>query len=170
MAFGKFGRYYPDGADVRISRFDLAALVDRELAAAAAGPGARHRLERTGDARECAVETDEQHLRYIVVNLLHNAVKYSAPGTPVVLRLDADDACARISVADRGIGIAQTELDELFSPFYRASNVGVRPGSGMGLAIVKRSATLVGASIDVDSALGAGTTFNVRVPRRYAAR
>ena len=82
------------------------------------------------------------------------------------LILEAMDDQAVITVADEGIGIPPAELEELFSPFYRASNVGDVPGTGMGLAIVKKSARLIGAKIEVASVQGNGTRFRVTLPRQ----
>jgi len=163
MAFGKFGRYYPDGVDVRLTSFDLVALLRTELDGVARGPGARHRLRFTSDAPTRIVETDRRHVRYIVVNLLLNAVKYSPPGSEVVLDLAATSEEIELRVRDRGIGVPADEVDALFSPFYRASNVASRPGTGMGLPIVKKSATLIGATVDLRTALGEGTEFTIRL-------
>jgi hypothetical protein len=166
MAFGKFGRYHPDGVDVRVERFDLVALLRDELAALAAGPGAAHRLRFETGAEACQLETDREHVRYIVVNLLQNAVKYSRPGSEVRLALEVEGEQIRLRVSDEGIGVPEAEIAELFSPFYRASNVESRPGTGMGLAIVKKSAGLIGARVSVDSPRGEGTAFTVVLGRR----
>lgn len=170
MAFGKFGRYYPDGSDVRISRFDLLRLVRSEVDAVAEGKGEEHELRLDSALEELVLESDEQHVRFIVGNLLQNAVKYSAPGSTVRVALTLNGPAAEVRVADEGIGIPHAELEELFSPFYRASNTAGRPGTGMGLAIVKKSANLVGARVDVRTTLGSGTVFTVAVPTRGIPR
>ena len=159
MAFGKFGKYHPDGADVHLSDVDVVALVRREAAHA--------RIRLAVDIERRTIQTDPLHVQYIVVNLLHNALKYS--DGPVDVRLAANGEGARLEVADTGIGIPRTELDALFSPFFRASNVAGRPGTGMGLPIVKKSANLVGARIAVESTVGAGTTFTVDFPAAVSA-
>ncbi len=164
MAFGKFGRYYPDGVDVRIERLDLVRLLGAEVDAVAAGPGSGHTVRFECLLESCLVETDVQHVRYIVVNLLHNAVKYSSRGTEVVATLETAPEGPHLRVRDQGIGIPPADIDALFSPFYRASNVAARPGTGMGLAIVKKSAQLIGARVEVETAVGSGTTFTVSLP------
>lgn len=108
------------------------------------------------------IESDPLHARYIVVNLLLNALKYSEG--LVRIGVSGDGAEARVVVADDGIGVPPDDLEALFSPFFRASNVADRPGSGMGLAIVKKSANLLGARIAVESAEGAGTTVTIAFP------
>ena len=165
MAFGKFGRYYPDGAEVRLGRFDLVELLREEVGALADGPGAGREVRLSSEVDACPLESDRQHVRYVVVNLLHNALKYSPPGTPVDVTLDSADGAASLEVRDRGIGIPPGELDQLFSPFFRASNAGGFPGTGMGLAIVKKSANLIGARLAVETEAGTGTTFTVEFPR-----
>ena len=165
MAFGKFGRYYPDGIDVRSTRFELVALLRTEVDELARGAGAAHQLRFESNAAACPIETDRQHVRYIVVNLLQNAVKYSEPGAEVVLDLCVDADGIRLRVSDQGIGVPDDEVAALFSPFYRASNVATRPGTGMGLAIVKKSASLIKASVDVHTTVGEGTAFTVSLPR-----
>ncbi len=165
MAFGKFGRYHPDGVEVHPEPLDLVELLRGEVETLAAGAGAQHRLRLDTPGGTCQLVTDRQHVRYILVNLLENAVKYSAPGTEVAVELAAEGDDVRVSVSDEGIGIPDAELQELWSPFYRASNVEGRPGTGMGLAIAKRSAGLIGARLSVDTRLGEGTTFTVFLRR-----
>ena len=107
---------------------------------------------------------DEKLLRHIVVNLLSNAVKYSPAGGAIRLRVASEGAWSCIEVSDQGIGIPKAELVHLFESFHRASNVGAIHGTGLGLAIVKSSVDLHGGQIEVDSDIGAGTVFRVRLP------
>ena len=165
MAFGKFGRYYPDGVDVRVTRFDLVGLLRAELDELAAGEGAAHRLRFSCDAPRSMVETDREHVRYIVLNLLQNAIKYSSPGTQVDLTLLTAGEQLELRVVDRGIGVPAAEVEALFSPFYRASNAASRPGTGMGLPIVKKSASLIGAAVALRTAVGEGSEFTVTFAR-----
>ena len=67
-------------------------------------------------------------------------------------------------VVDQGIGIPADEIGHLFESFHRASNVGTIQGTGLGLAIVKNAVEMHGGTIAVESRLGAGTTFTVRLP------
>jgi PAS domain S-box-containing protein len=106
---------------------------------------------------------DEQLLRHILANLLANAVKYSEPDSPVTLAVDPDGTDAVFTVSDRGIGIPESDVDGLFSAFQRGSNVGQRPGTGLGLVIVKRCVDLHGGTISLTSRPGQGTTVTVRL-------
>ena len=107
---------------------------------------------------------DEKLLRHIFGNLLSNALKYSPQGGEVRFAIRSEEGETVFTVADRGIGIPSDEIAHLFESFHRASNVGNIPGTGLGLAIVKNAVEVHGGTIAVESRLGAGTTFTVRLP------
>lgn len=107
---------------------------------------------------------DEALLRHILGNLVTNAVKYSPAGEEVTLRLRREGPNAVISVGDRGIGIPEKDRERLFEAFHRCSNVGDTPGTGLGLVIVKRCVDLHSGTIEIESDVGKGTTFIVRLP------
>ena len=100
----------------------------------------------------------------ILTNLLSNAVKYSPAGSTVSLELSCQDGEAVFQIKDAGIGIPAAEQKQLFEPFYRGSNVGNIPGTGLGLAFVKKLVDLHGGQIAVTSVVGVGTTFTVTLP------
>ena len=112
---------------------------------------------------------DEKLLRHIFGNLLSNAIKYSPQGGRVVFEVRREEGATVFRVADQGIGIPPDEIAHLFESFHRASNVGSIPGTGLGLAIVKNAVEVHGGHIAVESRLGAGTTFTVRLPSAPAA-
>jgi len=107
---------------------------------------------------------DERLLRHVVTNLLTNAIKYSEAGKPVTVRMDREGADLICSICDRGIGIPEADREWLFNAFHRGQNVGDRPGTGLGLVIVKRCIDLHGGKIRVESAVGRGTTVTLRIP------
>jgi signal transduction histidine kinase len=109
-------------------------------------------------------EADERLLRHIFTNLLTNAAKYSEPGRPVRMTVFPEGDEVVCTVQDQGIGIPAGDLEWLFRAFHRGRNVGQRPGSGLGLVIVKRCVELHGGRIRVDSKVDAGTTVTVRLP------
>ena len=110
------------------------------------------------------VEGDEQLLGHIFTNLLTNAVKYSEPGAAVSFTVEGEGHDAVCVVQDRGIGISEEDQHQLFEAFHRGGNVGSRPGTGLGLLLVKRCAELHGGKVKVNSSIGEGTTVTVRLP------
>lgn len=119
---------------------------------------------------------DFQRLEQAIDNLIANAIKFTPPGGSVDVRLTARDGEAAIEVSDTGVGIPEGERGRLFERLFRgagASAAGV-PGLGLGLTIVRAIAEAHGGRIEVDSTVGAGTTFRLllpaRVPRGSAER
>ncbi len=108
----------------------------------------------------------ERQLATAVANLLENAVHYSPERTRVVVGLRRRDSVVEVSVADEGIGIAESDLERVFERFYRADPARSRAtgGTGLGLAIVKHIATNHGGEASVWSAPGKGSTFTLRFP------
>jgi len=116
-----------------------------------------------GDLPE-PVLADERLMRHIFANLLTNAVKYSEAGAPVQFEVAREGDDAVCVVRDRGIGIPEADREWLFNAFHRGRNVGDRPGTGLGLVIVKRCVDLHGGRIEVAGTPGGGTTVTVRLP------
>lgn len=100
----------------------------------------------------------------ILNNLLSNAIKYSSAESPVYLRVNQEHEQIILQVQDEGQGIPLEDQSALFDAFFRARNVGTIPGTGLGLNIVKQCVDLHHGDIRVESALGQGTTFTVRLP------
>ncbi|SMG58406.1 sensor histidine kinase [Paenibacillus aquistagni] len=112
------------------------------------------------------VYADGMRLEQIVMNLLENAIRYTERGE-IELSISHDDDEVAVRVKDSGIGIPQEELEEIFERFHRVEKSRSREhgGSGLGLSIVKKLVDLHDATIQVQSTLGIGTTFIVRLPR-----
>jgi signal transduction histidine kinase len=91
-------------------------------------------------------------------------VKYSEPGGTVSFAVWQDNHHAVFVVEDHGIGVAEKDQGQLFSAFHRGSNVGTRPGTGLGLMLVKRCAELHGGKVSLTSKLGQGTKVTVTLP------
>ncbi len=113
---------------------------------------------------EVWVEGDRARLKQVIVNLLDNAIKYTAPGGAVRMSVRADGAQAVLEVRDSGIGIPPEALAEVFKRFYRVDEARSREpgGAGLGLSIVKSICAAHGAEVEVTSSAGAGSTFCVR--------
>ena len=110
------------------------------------------------------IRADKRLLRHIFTNLLTNAVKYSDVGRAVRFEMRCEDADILCVISDQGIGIPESDRKWLFNSFHRGHNVSDRPGTGLGLVIVKRCLDLHGGSIEVESKLGEGTAVTVRLP------
>ncbi len=117
------------------------------------------------------VNGDPDELGRIVDNIIGNAVKYSRPGGEVCVDVAYVGDHAEVTVADDGLGISQVDQGHLFSAFHRSSNPEALsiPGTGLGLAISRRIAEIHGGEINVESELGAGSTFRLRLPRAGSA-
>jgi PAS domain S-box-containing protein len=110
--------------------------------------------------------SDKRLLKNILINLIGNALKFSAEGTEI--RLDARVSPAGplvVTVKDRGIGISAEDQQHLFSSFFRGGNALNIEGTGLGLHIVGRYAELLGGTIRLESRLGEGTSVTVEIPR-----
>jgi PAS domain S-box-containing protein len=110
------------------------------------------------------VQADERLLRHIFTNVLTNAVKYSDAGRVVQFEIVCAGTDIVCTIRDQGIGIPEADREWLFDAFHRGRNVGDRPGTGLGLVIVKRCVDLHGGKIKMDSKLGEGTSVTVRLP------
>ena len=112
------------------------------------------------------VVTDRHQLHRVCLNLLTNAVKYTATGEVRFTFWAEPEGNWRIEVSDTGCGIAPEEHEQIFNEFYRASTRReTEPGVGLGLAITRRLVRLLGGRIELDSKLGVGSTFRVVLPR-----
>ncbi len=114
------------------------------------------------------VRGDESRLRQVVVNLVENALKYTTVGTVCVTVVQDDDEVV-LTVEDTGPGIPLEEQGRIFERFHQLARVGVSEvgptsGVGLGLAITRELVQRMGGSIGVDSRVGEGTTFDVRLP------
>ena len=132
-----------------------------ELQAAAKGLG--FNFEVSGNLPEL-VRADEKRVRQIFINLLGNAIKFTAQGH-VTFRLRHAREMAHIDIEDTGPGMAADELAQIFEPFARGTSAGQSaqgtPGAGLGLTIAKMLTDLMGGEMTVDSTPGKGSVFSV---------
>ncbi len=151
---------------VRIEAFAPAPLAEEALATVALMAKDKGiRLESNYPQPLPLIDSDQQRVRQILINLLGNAVKFTDTG---VVRLEgtAADGMLSIAVSDTGTGIASDHLPRLFQEFSQIDNSSTRKhgGTGLGLAISRRMARLLGGDIMVQSAPGKGSTFTVTLP------
>lgn len=118
-------------------------------------------------AEEISVLGDEEGVRTIMSNLIDNAVKYTSEGGSVDVAWGLEGSHVAITVKDTGIGIPQAALERIFERFYRVDKARSREmgGTGLGLSIVKHTAQAMSGEVTVQSQVGEGSTFTVRLPR-----
>jgi two-component system, OmpR family, sensor histidine kinase SenX3 len=114
-----------------------------------------------------AVDGSGRDLSLLVRNLIDNAIRHSPPGGRVDVSVTPENGIAVLRVTDTGVGIPSKELSRIFERFYRVDRARSREtgGTGLGLSIVKHVAENHGGTVHVESELGRGTTFEVRLPR-----
>ncbi len=153
-------------APVSAAPVDVSALVV-EATEVVAALGELHGVRVTQDVADGVVTRgDAVRLKQVILNLGDNAVKYTAPGGEVTIRLSATPREVVLQVVDTGIGIAPAHLGRLFDRLFRAPGPHTETvGSGLGLAIVKRILDAHNATIQVESVPDKGSTFTVRLSR-----
>lgn len=111
------------------------------------------------------VNVDVEKIRGVILNLVDNAIKYTQKGNIVVTAEQTGDLIS-IAVKDSGVGIAKEELPKLFGKFYRSGNILVynQIGVGLGLYLGRKIVELLGGTITVESVLGQGSTFTLKLP------
>ena len=110
------------------------------------------------------VHMDSQRLEQVLVNLIHNAVKFTRAGGEVVLSADPDDNSVRFGVCDTGIGIPEDEVSRIFERFYRVDKSRAGSGTGLGLSIAKHIVEAHRGKIWAESREGQGSTFFFTIP------
>ena len=112
------------------------------------------------------VRGDEDRLGQVLINLLHNAVKFSPSGGEICVGAAVEDGCVRVWVADPGVGVPESDRTRIFERFYKVDRARVRGrgGTGLGLSIARHVVESHGGTIWVDSEEGAGSTFSFTVP------
>lgn len=151
------------GLSLRKQRVDLA-----QVASSAAARLAPRFIERDVDLTTslsgAMLEGDPDRLEQVVVNLLSNAAKFTDPGGTVRLSVESNAHNGYITVTDTGKGIPTEEQALVFDRFFRGAGTGSTPGSGIGLAVVAALVAAHGGSVSLQSSLGSGSTFIVRLP------
>ena len=162
-----FSRLEAGKMEVEREKVDLVALAQSALADFS--PLLEHKGLETVFASEperMSVETDRYLVERMLFNLLSNAVKFTPEGGKVTVLLKYEEGQVRMSVMDTGIGIAEEDLQDLFRKFRQINGDATRrfEGSGIGLALVREFAALLGGTVSVQSKPGEGSTFTVTLP------
>jgi two-component system, OmpR family, phosphate regulon sensor histidine kinase PhoR len=110
------------------------------------------------------VSADPERMEQVLVNLLHNAVKFTPPGGEIVVSAVSEDGRVVFSVRDTGVGIASKDLPRIFERFYKADRARSGGGTGLGLSISRHIVETHGGKIWAESVQGAGSTFYFSLP------
>lgn len=121
-------------------------------------------IDMTMDLDEAIFVGDPDLMQHLWINLLTNAIKYTPKGGSITVTLKKEGKTLNISVADTGKGIAKEDLDRVFDKYYQTDKSHSKRGLGLGLSICKRIVQLCGGDISVQSTLGEGSTFTVKLP------
>jgi signal transduction histidine kinase len=133
----------------------------------------RYHLEKKGFVIHSDIASDLPEMNFdgeaiasVLINLLSNVMKFSPSEKEVTVKLFRDNGNAVLQVADKGIGISQKEIPKIFERFYQSENKGASEarGSGLGLTLVKHIIEAHGGKIEVESEVGKGSMFTVRIP------
>jgi len=157
--------------DAPTERLDLSQLARRVVHEVTSLPG-KDRVVLSEVAPGSVVLGDERQLDQVLRNLADNALKYGAPDQPVTIAVTAPrDGWLRLSVTDRGPGIAPEHVPHLTRRFYRTDPGRSRAsgGTGLGLAIVKHIVERHGGVLDIASTVGQGTVVSIDLPRAPVA-
>ncbi|MBC2725302.1 HAMP domain-containing sensor histidine kinase [Desulfosporosinus sp.] len=127
----------------------------------------RKNLDLDIDLDEIVYTGDEALIQQIWVNLIENAVKFSAESETIWIRAKKTPDKVIVEIKDQGIGIANIDQGRIFEKFFQADKSHSKEGSGLGLAIVKKIVEIYEGEIDFTSEMGQGTTFVVKLPFRY---
>lgn len=107
---------------------------------------------------------DRDRIEQVLVNLLHNAIKFTPPGGKISILARAEGSSILVSIADTGVGISVDDLPRIFERFYKADRSRTSKGTGLGLAIAKHVIEAHGGSIRAESMVGKGSTFHFTLP------
>jgi signal transduction histidine kinase len=125
-------------------------------------------LNLSATSPDIILDADPKKLKWLLNNLIDNAIKFTPAGGSVGVQLGLDTADGKqsvlIQVTDTGIGIPIDERERLFDRFYRVDSAHTIPGTGLGLSIVKEIVTAHGGSISVTNSPDGGSTFSVSLP------
>ncbi len=110
------------------------------------------------------VQVDKERIRQVIINLVHNAVKFTPQGGKVTVYTGSQKDSVIVSVSDTGIGISSEDLSHIFERFFKADKSRSSSGTGLGLAIARHTVQAHGGSIWAQSEEGKGSTFSFSLP------
>jgi PAS domain S-box-containing protein len=161
--FLSLGKLNEGKVDISISEFDLKDFIS-DIAEELHGLLKKGQTIKFHYNGERLIHTDGKLLKNIIINLITNAIKFSAEGKEIEINAERKGAESHITVIDKGIGIPGDDQEHLFTSFFRGANAVNIAGTGLGLHIVKRYTDLLGGSVELHSELDKGTTIRITIP------
>jgi signal transduction histidine kinase len=152
-----------EGAPLEIEDHDLAGVAEEAAQTAA---GEKMAVEYLPAKQLVNASFDRDRIRQVASILLDNAVKYTAEGGKVTVRVRETNGWAELEVSDTGVGIPEDQLPLIFERFYRADPSRTAGGAGLGLSIARQIAEAHGGTIEVESTPGEGSTFTLLLPKK----
>jgi len=152
-------------AELRLETVNLNLLIEEIITQLS--PQAERRqlsIKKDIDSALPPVPADIERIRQVMVNLTHNAIKFTSPGGNITIASRRGDNSVTVAVTDTGIGISKSDLSHVFERFYKADRARSGGGTGMGLAIAKHVIEAHGGGIRVQSEEGKGSTFSFDLP------
>lgn len=138
---------------VRLTTLDFESLFDKK------------QLELDCDIDEVTILSSKTLLEIVLNNLISNAIKFTEPGGKITISLKQDKNNATIKVKDTGCGISKEIGEHIFDKFYQGDTSHSSEGNGLGLALVKKVIDVIGGEIFVESTIGKGTTFSIKLKK-----
>ena len=138
---------------LRLTTLDFESLFDKK------------QLELHCDIDEVTILSSKNLLEIVFKNLISNAIKFTDNGGKITISLKQDKTYATIKVQDTGCGISKEIGEHIFDKFYQGDTSHSSEGNGLGLALVKKVIDVIGGEIFVESTLGKGTTFSIRLKK-----
>ena len=157
--------------EIRVTRFRLDTLI-RETLETLLPLAAKHGVALAApEPPALTIRADRDKISRVLVNLLHNGIKFTAAGGRVDVALSGDAEWVRVDVQDSGVGIPAGEIDRIFDRFHQVKRPPgrERPGSGLGLPISRQLVELHGGRLTAESTPGRGSTFHVLLPASESA-
>jgi len=156
------GEIETKGINTTRDRLDL-VIFCQELATEFTQTYSNYQIQFDSNLLSLEAEIDYRLIRYILTNILTNAVRYSSSDRLIKFQLSSISNYALFTIKDRGIGIPKDDLDRIFEPFHRGRNTSNIPGTGLGLNIVKRFINLIDGEIKIASQVNRGTKVEIKV-------
>lgn len=148
----------------RLTDFSLSKVVNQVIYNANMLLKTGQKINYPMNIEDVTIHQDEKIISLVLTNLLHNAIKYSPEKTEIDIQIDIDEDAIRLSVSDRGIGIPKNDQKHIFKRYFRADNVLLTQGTGIGLNIVKSHVENLGGNICFKSEENKGSIFTVTLP------